>query len=199
MKILATLLLLASAPAYAHVRVMDAGFFEGILHPVVGIDHLMAMLSVGIVSARLGGRYVWTIPACFMLAMVCGAGFALMGVRLILSEFAIALSVFVLGIAIFTRYKPAIIIGLLGSCFFGIFHGYAHGSELPRIANPELFVSGFLLGTALIHFVGVILGKLAERNERTTEYLNYAGAAFAGIGGYLVTEYLPLLMLTYRL
>lgn len=99
MKILAVLLVLASAPAHAHIRIMDAGFFEGILHPVVGIDHLMAMLSVGIVSARLGGKYVWTIPACFMLAMVCGAGFALNGVRLILSEFAIALSVLVLGIA----------------------------------------------------------------------------------------------------
>ncbi|GAM54065.1 nickel-binding accessory protein ureJ-hupE [Vibrio ishigakensis] len=198
MKILAVLLMLASAPAYAHIRIMDAGFFEGILHPVVGVDHLMAMLSVGIVSARLGGKYVWTIPACFMLAMVCGAGFALNGVRLILSEFAIALSVLVLGIAIFTSYRPAIIIGIIGTGFFGIFHGYAHGSELPRLANPELFASGFLVGTALIHLAGVMLGKLAERREQFTQYLNYAGAAFAGIGGYLVTEYLPLLMLTYR-
>lgn len=198
MKILAVLLALASTPAFAHVRMVDAGFIEGILHPVVGIDHLMAMLSVGIVSARLGGKYVWTIPVCFMLAMVCGAGFALNGVRLILSEFAIALSVLVLGIAIFTSYRPAIIIGLIGTSFFGVFHGYAHGSELPRLTYPELFASGFLVGTALIHLVGVLLGKVAEKREQLTQYLNYAGAAFAGIGGYLVTEYLPLLMLTYR-
>ncbi|GEM81255.1 urease accessory protein UreJ [Vibrio superstes NBRC 103154] len=190
--------MLASTPAHAHIRMMDAGFFEGLMHPVAGIDHLMAMLSVGIISARLGGKYVWSIPACFMLAMICGAGFAAIGVRLILSEFAIALSVFILGIAIFTSYKPAIIIGVIGTCFFGIFHGYAHGSELPRLTNPGLFVSGFLVGTAAIHLVGVLLGKLAERKVTMKEYLNYAGAAFAGIGGYLVTEYIPLLMLTYR-
>ncbi|MGL6261080.1 HupE/UreJ family protein [Vibrio sp. WXL103] len=198
MKLLALFILLVSSPAHAHIRVMDAGFFDGIMHPVIGVDHFMAMLSVGIISARLGGKYIWSLPGCFMLAMVCGAAFAMGGVRLILIDFAIAMSVLILGIAIFTSYKPAVIIGALGTCFFGVFHGYAHGSEIPRLGNPEAFISGFLVGTALIHLGGVLLGKLAESKQGFREYLNYAGAAFAGIGGYLVTEYIPLLMMMYR-
>lgn len=168
------------------------------LHPVMGIDHLMAMLSVGIISARLGGRFVWLLPGLFIGAMVFGGYFALTGVRLIVVDFAIAVSVLVLGVAIFTSYKPAILVGAIGTCFFGVFHGYAHGTQITRLVNPELFVMGFLSGTALIHLIGVGLGTVAEKKVRFKESLNYAGAAFAGIGGYLTTEYIPLLMMMYR-
>jgi urease accessory protein len=147
-------LLLAGFPsaAYAHTGQAGMGFLSGLLHPVFGLDHFLAMLSVGIVSAQLGGKRVFTIPATFVLAMIVGAVIGVHGTQWPLSEAGIAVSVVVLGIAIATvtdhvKSWPV----MLAVALFGSLHGHAHGLELPRSADPVYYAAGFVTSTAAIH------------------------------------------------
>lgn len=163
-----------------------AGFLAGIFHPVLGFDHLLAMLSVGIVSAQIGGRAIWHIPATFVLAMIIGGILGMQGVQVILVEAGIAMSVLVLGATLAAEKNLPEWAAMIAVCVFGIFHGHAHGTEMPLIANPWLYGLGFVLGTAIIHVTGVFIGFGFKKLQNGQHLLRAAGLGIAGIGAYIL-------------
>lgn len=174
------------APALAHEgQVIRLGsFLAGLTHPVLGLDHLLAMVSVGIVSAMIGGRAIWTVPATFVAAMAVGGllGVADVGLGSGFVEAGIAISVLSLGLVIAADRRLPIVGAMLAVSFFGAMHGYAHGQEIPDIARPVVYASGFLTGTALIHLVGVLIGDQARRYRRGRPVLRVVAVAIALTG-----------------
>lgn len=150
--------------AFAHTGVGDThGFVHGFMHPVTGLDHILAMVTVGILAWQLGGRALWALPTAFLGAMAIGGALGVAGVDLPFVELGIALSVVVLGGAVALGIKAplAFAIGLAG--FFAIFHGHAHGTEMPDDAGGLAYGVGFMLGTTLLHLAGIATGFLAGR------------------------------------
>lgn len=171
---------------YAHQIVGDGGFMSGLKHPVLGFDHLLAMLSVGILSAQMGGKAIWTVPSTFVFVMLIGGIIGLKGIGLISVELGIAFSVLALGLAIAIEKKLSPLLAMAFVGFFALFHGYAHGSEMPYLADPIFYACGFILGTAAIHIMGVLVGVIIEHFKHGKQSLRHTGAAIAAIGFYLI-------------
>ena len=160
----ALLVSLAPVPASAHVETEALGGFQsGFIHPIVGADHLLAMLAVGIWGAQMGGRNVWTLPVTFPLIMAAGAILGTSGIALPNVELGIALSVFVLGLAIAFAWKAPEWAALFLIAGFAVFHGYAHGAELPAAVDPASYAVGFVVATGLIHVIGIGIGLMLDR------------------------------------
>lgn len=175
------------APAQA-AGVGAGGFVSGVLHPMLGFDHFLAMLAVGLLSVQLGGMAIWTVPAAFVAFLGAGGALGFAGVPLPAVEGAIAFSVLALGVAIAARAAMPVAIAMLFVGFFAVFHGHAHGAELPELASPFAFAAGFMLASAALHLLGVGLGLLSRRSELRAQL----GAGVAGIG-------LHMLLLSYSL
>jgi urease accessory protein len=188
MKILFTLLCLLPLPLFAHTGTSPLGFTTGLSHPVFGLDHLLAMLSVGILSAQIGGRAIWTVPLTFICFMLVGGTLGMVGIPFFSVEIAIALSVLLLGILIASNKKFPLFITMAGVGFFALFHGHAHGEEMPASAQPALYALGFVLGTFLIHLAGVFLGYLASKNPLRLVALRASGIAIAILGIYFLSQ-----------
>ncbi len=180
------ILLFTASPALAHENqvIQFGSFMGGLLHPVLGLDHFLAMVAVGIVSAFIGGKAIWTVPATFVVAMAVGGlgGANDLGVGVGIVEVAIAISVLALGavIALDRNLRTSVAMGAVA--FFGFFHGYAHGLEIPAIARPFVYAGGFLLGTALIHLLGVLIGDISRRYRAGRPVLRVVGALFVLTG-----------------
>ncbi len=175
-----------SLPAMAHEgQVIRFGsFLGGLTHPVLGLDHFLAMVSVGIVSAFIGGRAIWTVPATFVGAMALGGWIGSTSPEIFAGfvEWTIAASVMLLGGVILLDRRLRLPIAMSAVAFFGLSHGYAHGSEIPEIARPLVYAGGFLLGTALIHLLGVLIGDMARRYPRGRPLLRGVGGVFVVAG-----------------
>ena len=179
-------------PAIAHNFTGMVGFFDGISHPVLGLDHFLAMISVGIVSAQIGGKAIWTVPATFVIIMTLGGVF---GFLLIINEFffvevGIILSVILLGFGISIEKKIPTKLIMVFVGIFGLFHGIAHGIEVPAAANPLLFVLGFICGTSALHIFGVGIGYFSIKTAISSILLRLTGILFAIYGLYLFTQIL---------
>lgn len=173
----------ASYNAYAHDEGEGGvGFITGLLHPALGFDHFLAMLSVGILSAQIGGRGLWVVPLTFVSVMLVGGALGMKGVSLPLVESGIALSVIALGVALAADKHMATIWAMLFVGFFASFHGHAHGTEMPLIADPIFYALGFITGTAIIHLTGVLVGVGSARLDNGGMLLRLLGAGIAGIG-----------------
>jgi urease accessory protein len=166
------------------------GILSGFLHPLLGLDHLLAMLAVGILSAQIGGRALWTVPATFVGVMAIGAFSGIFGIALPFVEYGITLSVLVLGIAILFGNRIPEWAALIAVAFFALFHGNAHGTEIPEITNTVglliAYILGFLIATAGLHVVGALIGLLASRSQRGPLIMRLGGLAIALIGVFLV-------------
>ena len=173
-------------PALGHEnQVVEYGsFLAGLTHPVLGLDHFIAMVSVGIVSALIGGRAIWTVPATFVVMMGVGgvAGYADIGLSSSAVEVGIAVSVILLGGVMALDQTLDIRIAMLFVAFFGFFHGYAHGQEIPDIAEPAVYALGFISGTILIHLLGLLIGEVAIRYPYGRPVLRVVGGVFIVIG-----------------
>jgi len=179
-------ILLLPGLAQAHTFKGETGFLSGVFHPVLGFDHLLAMLCVGIISAQIGGRAIWTVPLTFVTVMGLGGFLGMQGIPIPGVEYGIALSVLILGLAVARGRRINPVTALIGVAFFAIFHGHAHGAEMPEMADPVIFSVGFLLGTAAIHICGVGVGLVSARIKDGPQALRYVGAGIAGIGVYIV-------------
>ena len=186
--ILAFTLAIVPGVAYAHdgTNLALGGFLSGLVHPVLGYDHLLAMLSVGILSAQIGGRAIWTVPATFVSVMAVGGILGLINIGLTATEVGIAVSLVILGSVIAAERRISILVAMVGVGFFAIFHGYAHGSEVPDTAEPFLYALGFLTGTALIHITGVVIGDISRHYEHGKIVLRFGGALIALIGLFFI-------------
>ncbi|WP_420644089.1 HupE/UreJ family protein [Candidatus Leptofilum sp.] len=157
-------------------------FLAGFTHPVLGLDHLLAMLSVGIVSSQIGGRAIWVVPATFVGVMAIGGLLGLLDLGLTAVETGIAISVLLLGLAIAAGQRIPLVVALIAVALFATFHGYAHGAEMPDIAKPVRYALGFLLGTAVIHVAGVLLGDIPQHYKIGPTVLRLAGGGIAIVG-----------------
>ncbi len=145
--------------AEAHVvQGNSSGFRTGFAHPLTGPDHFLAMFAVGLWGAQMGGRQVWTLPVAFPLIMVGGGILGILGVPIPGVETGIALSVVALGVAIALAWHAPEWVALLLIGIFAVFHGHAHGTELPRAADPADYAIGFVVATGMIHVVGIGVG-----------------------------------------
>jgi urease accessory protein len=158
-----------------------AGLMAGLTHPFVGLDHLLAMFAVGIWAGQLGGRAVWLIPLTFVSVMAVAATLASFGLLLPLMEPAIACSVLVLGLLIAGSVcLPTSVCALLVS-LFAVFHGYAHGLELPQAASPILYGAGFVLATALLHGLGIGFARNSRQHKMLQRIAGYSLIAASGL------------------
>ena len=185
-----TCLLFYTPHAIAHSFTGRIGFYDGMSHPVLGLDHFLAMISVGILSAQIGGKAIWTVPATFVLIMTIGGlfGFLLAIDDHYFIEVGIIFSVILLGfgISIEKIIPTKLIIFFVG--IFGLFHGTAHGIEVPAAANPLLFVLGFICGTTVLHLFGVGIGCFSIKTTISSILLRLTGILFAIYGLYLLTQ-----------
>jgi urease accessory protein len=180
---------LVGEPALAHsIGNSAAGFAGGFLHPLSGLDHMLAMVSVGIWGAELGAPAIWLLPIAFPLIMAVGGALGVVGVPLPAGELLIALSVAVLGtlVALARRLPIAVALTIVG--IFAIAHGHAHGVELPGAADALAFTVGFVLATGLLHLAGIAIGVL-ERWPAGLFAIRVCGCAVALTGCYFVLGY----------
>lgn len=176
----------SAGPAEAHLfGVADGGWAEGLSHPFSGVDHVLAMVGVGIWAAQIGGPGVFLLPVAFLAAVawggvVGGSGLPVPGV-----ETGTAASVAALGLAIALAAKPPLPASLSMVGLFALFHGHAHGTELPETASPVLYGLGLLLATALLHAIGLAVGSLT-RSSIGTRLLRVGGAVLVVSGMVLL-------------
>jgi urease accessory protein len=183
---IAAALVLAPTAAFAHPGIGGAhGFMQGLAHPLGGLDHILAMVAVGILAWQLGGRALWLVPGTFILVMAAGAALAMAGVPLPQVELGIAASVIALGaiVALGLNVPLVIAMGLVG--LFAVFHGHAHGTEMPLDAAGAAYAAGFMLATALLHLGGIALGfaigRIGDALGRRAYQIGGAAIALAGV------------------
>ena len=175
-----------SSAALAHVGDHShMGFTEGLLHPFSGLDHVLAMVAVGLWASQLGGRALWLLPLTFPAVMAVGAALASSGVAFPWVEIGIAGSVMVLGAAVALALRPslAVSIPLIGA--FALLHGYSHGVELPANASALSYGAGFIAATLVLHAIGIAIGLMAGRMP-VRFAARTAGGAIAVLGVVLL-------------
>ena len=168
------------------LRSIYGSFKAGISHPILGLDHLLAIVSVGVISNQMGGIAILAVPTTFVGFIALGGILGMINIGLFPVELGIALSVLMLGLAMASNAKiyNSLIYAAVG--MFGIFQEYAHGLEIPQLATSWSYVAGCIVGTALLHLVGVYLGRSSEKIKFEQTYLRYAGAVSAGIGLHII-------------
>lgn len=182
--VLGTLCLAGGASAHQGGEPLG-GFQSGFVHPIFGYDHLLAMFAVGIWGAQIGGRAVWELPVTFPLIMAGGGLLGMKEVPLPQVEPMIAASMLVLGLAVFAAWKAPEWAAMVLVGAFAIFHGYAHGTELPAAADPLAYGAGFVIATGAIHILGINFGLLFSRPFKGW-IARVAGGAIAVAGLYLL-------------
>jgi len=176
------------ATALAHVGSGAAGgFFIGIAHPVSGLDHVLAMIAVGLWGAQLGNPALWMLPVVFPMMMAGGGMLGLMGIPLPGVEIGIAISAIVLGAMVFAEARLKIQLAMIIVAFFAIFHGHAHGTELPTGQSGLLYSIGFVAATGCLHGVGIAIGMI-YRWRKGRLALRAAGALVCVAGIFFLWE-----------
>ena len=177
---------LYASSAWAHVEQgRAAGFLAGVHHPVSGLDHVLAMVSVGLWGAQLGPPAVWLLPVTFPMVMALGSLLGLMGAPLPGVEAGIALSAILLGLAVLSEWRPPVWAGGAVVGAFAIFHGHAHGTELPEGASGLLYSVGFVVATGTLHALGIAVGVI-HRWAWGRATLRAAGALVGAAGAYFL-------------
>jgi urease accessory protein len=159
-----TLVVLLPLAAHAHVNAGDTiGFWHGLQHPIGGLDHILAMLAVGLWAAQIGGHTLWAVPLTFVSVMAIGGVLGIVGTPVPFVEQGIIASDLILGglVLLATRLPLAVSMGIVG--LLAIFHGYAHGAEMPKESSALLYAAGFVLSTAMIHLSGVGIALVIKK------------------------------------
>jgi len=180
---LAVTILLCAQVVEAHIQKGEAaGFWSGVRHPISGLDHVLAMIAVGLWGAQLGAPAIWLLPVAFPMVMALGGMMGLMGIPLPGTEIGIAASAILLGSAVMFESRPRLLIAASLVGFFAIFHGYAHGTELPPGQSGLLYGIGFVIATGCLHGVGIAIGLIHRwRWGQKVVRLAGAGVAVAGL------------------
>jgi urease accessory protein len=183
--------LLWPALALAHIGQGDisGGFLAGVAHPVFGLDHVVAMVAVGIWGAQLGKPAIWVLPVTFPIVMAFGGVLGGLGVPIPGIEIGIAVSAIVLGAMIAFATRPPLWVAGIVVGIFAIFHGHAHGSELPESANAIAYAVGFVAATGSLHALGILIG-VVNRWSAGAKALRAGGGAIAACGFYFLSGHL---------
>lgn len=169
--------------AHAHAGASHAsGWIHGLAHPIGGLDHVCAMIAVGLWAAQMGGRAAWLVPLTFVTVMALGGVLGMAAVPLAYTEQGIVMSLLVLGVLIAASIRLPLAMSAAVVGIFALFHGYAHGAEMPQSASGLAYAAGFILSTVLLHASGIGIALFARRTGRA-EWLRLAGVAIASCGG----------------
>lgn len=180
--------LLIASPALAHVEQGQAvGFVTGLEHPWSGLDHVLAMIAVGLWGAQLGNPALWILPVTFPMVMAMGAMMGLLGIPVPGIEIGIAVSAILLGAMVLGEVKPKLYIATVMVGFFAIFHGHAHGTELPAGQSGLLYSMGFVIATGVLHGIGILIGTI-HRWPAGKLALRGAGAFIAAMGVFFLWQ-----------
>jgi urease accessory protein len=179
--------ILLPTAAFAHTGVGEtSGFMPGFSHPISGLDHILAMVMVGVFAWQLGGRALWLVPTSFVLMMAVGGTLGVFGIDVPFVEIGITLSVIVLGLGVALGVKTPAVVAMAVVGLFAIFHGHAHGAEMPEDAGGVAYAAGFMIATALLHIAGIGIGfgigKAGERHGPMVVKASGGVAAIAGVG-----------------
>ena len=187
----AVMLLLLPAFALAHVDGGDiaGGFVAGLTHPLLGPDHVIAMVAVGLWGAQLGQPAIWVLPVTFPLVMAFGGVLGLLGVPMPAIEIGIALSAVVLGAMVMFAARPPLWVAGVLVGVFAIFHGYAHGAELPEAASALAYSLGFVIATGGLHALGILVGTI-NRWRVGAHGLRVGGGVIALAGAWFLVGHL---------
>lgn len=186
--IMSMVIIFYPATALAHVGSGEAGgFLTGLQHPVSGLDHVIAMLAVGLWGAQLGAPAIWILPVVFPMMMAMGGTLGLMGIPLPGVEVGIAVSAVVLGFMVLTEARLKIQLAMVIVAFFAVFHGHAHGTELPAGQSGLLYSIGFVAATGLLHGAGIAIG-LIHRWQAGRLALRGAGSLVCAAGIYFLVR-----------
>jgi urease accessory protein len=180
---------LAPTVAWAHAGHGDAGgLTHGFTHPITGIDHVLAMVAVGVLAAQFSGPALWLLPLSFVGVMTVGSALGMAGTQLPFAEFGVALSVIVLGLAVALPFRLRMLAGIALVGLFALFHGHAHGAEMPAAASALYYTAGFIGATALLHAAGIGLGLLfgAETGRPGHHAVQAGGGAMALFGAAIL-------------
>jgi urease accessory protein len=189
LRLAAASLVLAPCVASAHPgHEGTPGLVHGFLHPLGGLDHILAMVAVGLFAARLGGRALWLVPASFVVTMAVAGVAGMTGFALPYVEAGIALSILVLGAAIALDWTMPVAAAMGLVAFFAVFHGHAHGAEMPQTMSGLAYGAGFVAATAALHALGIGLGLVIGRSGETASrrILQIGGGAAALAGAALL-------------
>lgn len=174
--------------ALAHTGAgQSTGFSVGFIHPAGGTDHLLAMLAVGLWAAQMGGRAAWAVPGAFVGMMIAGGVLGMSGVHVPYLEAGILVSVLVLGVLVAGAFKLPLAIGGMLAGIFAVFHGHAHGAEMPIAVGAVSYSAGFALATALLHAAGILAGT-GLRKLNIEKITRFAGCGIALGGIYLAVS-----------
>jgi urease accessory protein len=180
--------LILTSPASAHEQAgVGGGLVSGLLHPLTGMDHLIAMVAVGLWGAQLGAPAIWVLPITFPMVMALGGVLGVLRIALPMPELAIALSALVLGVAIAMRLRLPFVAAAAIVAVFAVFHGHAHGLELPHAVNPLAYGIGFVASTGLLHLSGIMIGTLTRWSAGEL-FVQSLGAVIALLGGYFLAQ-----------
>lgn len=174
-----------SGAAFAHTGLDVSGLSAGLIHPITGADHLLAMVAVGLWAAQNGGRKIWLLPAAFMLMLAVGADRALVYPSLPLVEPGIAASVLILGVVTALSLKVPALLSVTMTAVFGFLHGYTHGLEMPGATEPETYALGFLATTMALHVSGIVIGITTR--GRLTYLAQMLGTGIAASGVWMLS------------
>jgi len=163
----------------------SGGFLTGLMHPVTGLDHVVAMVTVGLWGAQLGAPALWALPVAFPLIMALGGAAGAAGLPLPGVETGIATSGLLLGLAVLLNVRVPLWAALIPVSVFAIFHGHAHGTEMPEYSAPLLYAAGFVLTTGMLHLCGIAIGLL-WRWPVGQWLVRASGGLIAGVGGFLL-------------
>jgi urease accessory protein len=187
-RVIVLLLTTLMVPSLTHAH-SGAGetsrLLQGIGHPLSGLDHICAMVAVGLWAAQMGGRSIWAIPLTFINVMALGGILAMMGINLPLVETGIVISLLTLGVLIAASLRLPLVASVIIVGLFATFHGLAHGAEMPETASALAYAAGFIIATAFLHGCGVGLGVAIQRLA-SPKIVRYAGTAIVLCGAYLL-------------
>ena len=160
--------LMLSLPAQAHTGTGAVhGFFDGLLHPLMGADHLLVMLAIGLWAAMRGGRALWLLPMTFLTVMGAGASLSLLGITITAAESWVAFSVLASGLLVWRNYRISSGLAVALTAVFALSHGYVHAAELQTGTDASTYASGFLLTTAMLHVLGLYVGLVGTVRLKT--------------------------------
>ena len=183
--ILALVAMCLPSLAHAHVGVGEAsGWVHGLVHPFGGMDHLCAMIAVGLWAAQMGGQAIWRVPLTFVSVMALGSLLGMAALPVPFVETGIVMSLLVLGVLIAAAVRLPLLASTVIVGVFAIFHGYAHGAEMPQSASGLAYALGFMLATASLHGMGIALALLMNGMGRD-KLVRYAGTLVMFCGGYI--------------
>jgi urease accessory protein len=182
---LTLLLLVFPSLVWAHTDIpLQNGWIEGFVHPISGLDHVLVMVAVGLWAVQIGGRAIWSMPLIFVIAMVLGGLLGMSSLPFAYAEHGIIFSLLIVGVLIASTVRLSLLSSIYLIAMFALFHGVAHGSEIPSNISILTYASGFMLATALLHLVGIGIALISKKMG-CNQWLRLSGVAIALYGTFL--------------